>query len=73
MAHSAGVSFGYSFFIRFAFIGVVFYIAAVIIDRYHLEAVDNYLAVFVLFMSALGAGMNASNIPSISKARTAAN
>jgi hypothetical protein len=60
-------------FIRFAFIGVVFYIAAVIIERYDLEAVDNYLAVFVLFMSAMGAGMNASNMPSISKARTAAN
>ena len=28
---------------------------------------------FVLFLSALGAGMNASNMPSISKARVAAN
>jgi ATP-binding cassette subfamily B (MDR/TAP) protein 1 len=73
MAHSAGVGFGYSYFIRFAFIGIVFYIAAIIIEKHNLSAVDNYLAVFVLFMSALGAGMNASNIPSISKARTAAN
>ncbi len=73
MAHSAGVGFGYAFFIRFVFLGVVFYIAAVTIDKYDLEPVDNYLAVFVLYMSALGAGMNASNVPSISKARTAAN
>jgi hypothetical protein len=59
-AHLAGIAFGYAFFVRFMFIGVVFYIAAVIIDHFKLAPEDNYLAVFVLFLSALGAGINMS-------------
>lgn len=38
MAHWAGIAFGYAFFIRFAFIGVVFYICAYIINKKHLPA-----------------------------------
>src|SRR3569833_240883 len=72
MAHQAGIAFGYSFFIRFAFIGVVFYIASYIINKYHLPAKENYIAVFVLFISALGAGNNVSNVPSVAKAKDSA-
>jgi hypothetical protein len=35
MAHCAGIFFGYAFFIRFAFIGVIFYIATHLIVRYN--------------------------------------
>jgi ATP-binding cassette subfamily B (MDR/TAP) protein 1 len=68
MAHIAGIFYGYSLFIRFVFMGGVFYIAAVLIEHYNYNQADSYLAVFVLFMSALGAGIHISNAPSISKA-----
>lgn len=72
MAHQAGIAFGYAFFIRFVFIGVVFYISAYMIKKYDLEAKNNYISTFVLLMSAIGAGMNASNVPSVEKAKESA-
>lgn len=72
MAHWAGIGFGYAFFIRFAFLGIAFYLASYIITHYNLPAKENYISVFVLFMAALGAGINASNVPSVGKARDAA-
>ena len=36
MAHYAGIGFGYSFFVRFLFMGVVFYISILMIRRYDL-------------------------------------
>ena len=72
-AHSGGVGFGYAYFIRFIFMGVSFYIAAVIIYKYDLAQEDNYMSVMILFMAGLGAGANLSNMPSVSKARKAAN
>ena len=59
-AHQAGIGFGYAFFIRFIFLGVAFYIAANVINHWNLKSEDNYLCVFVLFMSAIGAGTHAS-------------
>jgi ATP-binding cassette subfamily B (MDR/TAP) protein 1 len=72
MAHVAGVAFGYAFFIRFVYLGVSFYIASHIIVHQNLPPKDNFIAVFVLLMSALGAGINASNVPSVAKAKDAA-
>jgi len=72
-AHTGGIGFGYAFFIRFIFMGVAFYLASLIIWKYDLEQEDNYMSVMILFMSAIGAGMNLSNMPSVSKARKAAN
>jgi hypothetical protein len=69
MSHLAGLAFGYAFLIRFVFIGVVFYISSYIIDKYKLPKEENYLSVYALFMAALGAGMNASNVPSVAKAK----
>jgi hypothetical protein len=52
--------------------GVVFYLASLVIYYLNDEQENCYLAVFVLFMSALGAGINMSQMPSISKAKQAA-
>jgi len=60
MAHMAGIGFGYSFFVRFLFLGVIFYIAILMIRRFNLPLEDTFVGVFVLFMSALGAGQHAS-------------
>ena len=36
-AHISGIFFGYSQFIRFAFVALVFWIAAILVDRYNLN------------------------------------
>ncbi len=67
------MGFGYAFFIRYIFLGISFYICALVISKWDLSFEDNYIAVNVLFMSAIGAGTNASNLPSVSKAKRSAN
>jgi ATP-binding cassette, subfamily B (MDR/TAP), member 1 len=72
-AHIQGLLFGYSQCIRFIFIGVVFYIAAVLIFKNGENSVDTYICVNTLFVAALGSGMALSAAPSVNKAREAAN
>ena len=72
-AHIEGILYGYSQAIRFIFIGVVFYIAVLLIYNEGEKQEDTYICVNVLFVAALGSGIALANAPSVGKARTAAN
>lgn len=56
-AHLSGVLFGYSQFIRFAFTAFIFYIASIFIKKYADGQESSFIAIYILFMSALGSGM----------------
>lgn len=71
-AHYNGFFFGYSQCIRFIFIGVAFYIAAIFVNDYGDDQKNTYIGLYTLFLSALGTGISLSHAPSIGKARTAA-
>lgn len=68
----SGFWYGYSQFIRFAFIGIIFYISAVFVVKYKLPSDDVYIGVYVLFVAALGTGIVLSSAPSVGKAQAAA-
>lgn len=72
VAHQSGFWFGYSNFVRFGFIGIVFYISAVFIVDYNMPSDDVYIGVYVLFVAALGTGIALSSAPSVGKAQAAA-
>ena len=52
-------------FIRFAFVGFVFYIASVFAYYYDEDPEKNFIAVYVLFVSSIGAGSTFAAVPSI--------
>lgn len=51
----------------------MFYIASVFIKNKADKPEDTYIAVYVLFVAALGSGISMSNAPSMSVARASAN
>ena len=63
-AHLTGLAYGYSLGVRFLYIGIVFYIGAVFMVEYQIEYKNVFIAVFVVLVSSLGAGMNLSNVQS---------
>ena len=71
-AHISGLFFGYSQGIRFIFIALVFYIAAVFTKRYDLDPQQVYSGCYVVFVGSIGTGVSLSQLPSINKAREAA-
>lgn len=71
-AHISGLFFGYSQGIRFVFIALVFYIAAVFIKRFELDEQEVYTGCYVVFVGSIGTGVSLSQLPSITKAREAA-
>jgi ATP-binding cassette, subfamily B (MDR/TAP), member 1 len=71
-AHLTGFYFGYSQCVRFLFIGIAFYIAAVFIHDYDEDQRKTYIGLYVLFLSALGTGISLSSAPSVAKAKSAA-
>lgn len=71
-SHISGVLFGYSLFTRFAFIGAVFYFGTLMIIDHGLDPEQTYIAIQILFLSAVGAGMSISHAPSMGKARDSA-
>ena len=71
-AHISGLFFGYSQGIRFIFIALVFYIAAVFIKRFELDEQRVYSGCYVVFVGSIGTGVSLSQLPSITKARAAA-
>lgn len=68
-SHLAGFFFGYSQGIRFWFIAVVFYIASLFIFNYNENPEHTYIAVYVLFVAALGSGLAMSNAPDVGRAK----
>lgn len=72
-AHVGGFLFGYSNFIRFAFIGFIYYIGARFINKYPGSSPEDvFVAIYVLFISAMGSGSAMSNAPSIGPAQESA-
>ena len=71
-AHISGFFFGYSQCVRFIFVGVVFYIAAIFINRKVENAEDSYIGVYTLFVAAIGTGVSLAQAPSVGKAKDAA-
>jgi hypothetical protein len=67
-AHVAGLLYGYSQFIRFAFIALVFWIASKFIAIYGENQEKTYIATYVMFISALGSGVALANAPGIGPA-----
>lgn len=53
---------------RFIYIAVVFYIAAIIIDKYSLNSQDVFTGVYVVFVGAIGSGASLAQAPSMAKA-----
>jgi len=70
--HYAGFFFGYSQCIRFVFVGIIFYIAAIFVKDYNDKPDDTYIGLYTLFLAALGTGISLSSAPTIGKAKAAA-
>mmetsp|Transcript_33222 Transcript_33222/g.23956 ORF Transcript_33222/g.23956 Transcript_33222/m.23956 type:complete len:126 (+) Transcript_33222:2886-3263(+) len=71
-AHVSGLFFGYSQSIRFIFIAFVFYIAAIFVQFYQSNQESLFTGVYVIFVGAIGSGVSISQLPSMSKAKSAA-
>jgi ABC-type transport system involved in Fe-S cluster assembly fused permease/ATPase subunit len=72
-AHISGLFFGYSQAIRFVFIGIVFYMAAIVLkNNPDLESDQVFTGCYVVFVGAIGCGVSISQLPSMSKAKAAA-
>jgi ATP-binding cassette subfamily B (MDR/TAP) protein 1 len=71
-AHVSGFWFGYSQCVRFIFIGVVFYISAIFINKKVENPQDTYIGVYTLFVAAIGTGISLAQAPSVEKAKKAA-
>jgi len=71
-AHLSGICFGYSMCIRFFFLGVVFYIGAVLIVDYKLVPKAVFQSMYILFTSAIGAGFAMSSMPAATQGRESA-
>lgn len=71
-AHLAGIAFGYSTAARMIYLGLVFWIASVVIRKFGYSPESVYMAIQIIFSAAMGAGVSMSNIPSVSKAKYSA-
>lgn len=71
-AHISGILFGYGQYIKFAIIGVIFWAASLFVRYYDLDPADVYVAVYCIFLGALGTGSAFSQVPDVGKARQAA-
>lgn len=72
-AHISGLFFGYSQSIRFVFVAIVFYIAAILLkNNPDLEPKQMFTGCYVVFVGAIGTGVSLSQLPSLSRAKSAA-
>ena len=72
-AHISGLFFGYSQSIRFVFVAIVFYMAAVFLkSNPDLNSEEVYTGCYVVFVGSIGCGVSISQLPSLSKAKSAA-
>ena len=74
-AHISGLFFGYSQAIRFVFVGFIFFVAALFVQKYNYDQTQTqktFTGCYVVFVGAIGSGVSISQMPSISKAKQAA-
>ena len=71
-AHVSGLFFGYSQSIRFVYIGFVFFVAAVFVNRYGLDRETVFTGCYVVFVGAIGSGVSLSQMPSVARAKQSA-
>ena len=50
----------------------MFYVAAVVVQRYNLDSERVFTGCYVVFVGSIGSGVSISQMPSISKAKSAA-
>ena len=55
--------------VRFIFVAIIFDIASVFVFKYNDEPKRVFIAVFIIFVAALGSGVSVSTAPSIGKAK----
>jgi hypothetical protein len=67
-AYFSAIMFGYSQLMRFLFIAVMFYIAAVIIEKHNLDSQIVFTGVYVIFVGGIGSGTAMGQAPSYSRA-----
>jgi len=68
----AAIAFGYSFAIRFLYLGIIFYASLELQKKLELNMMDTLLAIYVIFLSSIGGGSAFSRIPSIKAAKASA-
>jgi ABC-type multidrug transport system fused ATPase/permease subunit len=56
--------------IRFVFVGFIFWVSTYLISENNPK--DTYIAIYIIFVAALGSGIAVSQAPSIGKAKSAA-
>jgi ATP-binding cassette subfamily B (MDR/TAP) protein 1 len=71
-AHIAGFFFGYSQAARMIFVGIVFYLGTIVARKMGYKGDKIFIAIWILFSCAFGAGSAMSNVPSVKKARESA-
>lgn len=71
-AHLTGFFFGYSSFARYNYLAFVFYICGLFIWKFGDDPESSFIAVYVVFISALGCGTQLAHAPSMGKAKDAA-
>ncbi|CDW71198.1 abc transporter [Stylonychia lemnae] len=72
VAHFSGIMSGYSQCVRFMFLALMFYVGNFFIYDQNDDPEGTFIGIYTLLMSALSAGGALSQIPSISKAKSAA-
>lgn len=71
-AHISGILFGYGQYVKFAIIGLIFYISSILLEKYDLNPEHTFIAVYCIFMGAIGTGAAFSQVPNVAQARSAA-
>lgn len=71
-AHKAGGWFAYSTIIRFVYIAIAFYVASIFVFKKGEKPDDVFKAVFVMFITVIGAGMTLSQAADIGRAKASA-
>lgn len=55
-AYCSAFLFGYSQMMRFLFIAIMFYIAAVLVQKYNLDSEMVFTGVYIIFVGGIGSG-----------------
>jgi ABC-type multidrug transport system fused ATPase/permease subunit len=64
-AHISGILFGYGQFAKYSIIGFIFWISAIMLKKYNLDPLNVYIAVYTMFLGAMGTGSAFSHVPNV--------
>ncbi|CDW81562.1 abc transporter family protein [Stylonychia lemnae] len=72
-AHISGLLNGYATSARYLYISFIFYITGIFIEQYNYNKFDLFIANYTVYLASFAAGFALSQLPSLSKAKQAAN